>query len=340
MRVEALAADLVDRLNRIGLTAYYAGKGRVIIKADEEARCSITVIDAGAGRTEQVLKALSAELSIPGLGIIVARRFTKRALEALEAADANYMDDGILRLKITQPPIFVRVQEQPPRKVIPPATSFQFCGAAGGVVLALLSNPAREWTVSELAAVSKVALGTAYNTVVALEEAGLLKRFGKGPATRRQVVDPAALLDRYAQDARADRKVAGRGVVLAGDPAATMREVADRVHEKAPGAAIQFTGTAAAQLLAPHVTAVTHYEAWLLTPHRTDYVLDAAGALGVEEGANLTLLRGSFAMLRAGSTFQGSIPLASVFRVYADALADPVRGEEVAEHLRATRIGF
>lgn len=340
MFAEVFATELADRLNRAGVTAFYAGGDEVTIAAVGKMRRSIRVIVAGMGRTDQVMAAIDAARSMPGLSVIAARRFTKRGIEALETADANYMDDSILRFKMAQPPTFIRVQEPPPRRDVPRETGLRLCGAAGGVALALLSDPAREWKVSELASVSKVSLGTAQNTVVALEEAGLLERFGRGPATRRRVTDPAALLDRYAQDALADRKVAGRGFVLAGDPIATMRDVADRVHENAPGVAILFTGTATAQLLAPHLTGVTNYEAWVLTPHRPDYVLDAAGALPVEEGANLTLLRGSFAALGVGVSFHGSIPLASVFRVYVDALADPVRGEEVAEHLRATMIGF
>jgi hypothetical protein len=41
-----------------------------------------------------------------------------------------------------------------------------------------------------------------------------------------------------------------------------------------------------------------------------------------------------------GSEYRNGIPVVSVFRMYADALADPARGEEQADHLRETAIGF
>jgi hypothetical protein len=118
-----------------------------------------------------------------------------------------------------------------------------------------------------------------------------------------------------------------------------MREASERLRATAPGVRFGFTGTAAAQMLAPYLTSVRTFEMWVTTPHRADFVLEAIEAMPVEDGANLLLLRGPQGVLAGGSRVDG-VALASKFRVYADALLDPARGEEQAEHLRQALIGF
>ena len=333
MDTEILAEELARRLNRAEVALFRAEGDKVVLDGDYGFHVPLVVADAGSGRAEQVRSALARAGELADVPVIVGRHFGRPSLDALSAADANYMDDRSLRVRLKTPSILVAlvgdVEPLPEPRVLAPSLS----GAAGGVAIALLSGVEREWKVTDVADVARVSLGTAQHTLVALETEGLVARAGRGPATRRRVADPGGLLDRYARDAIADRRVLTRGFLIDDGAETTMRTACEHFPS------LGFTGVAAAQIMAPHVTSVRTYEAWVTTPHRADHVLEKIGATFADEGANLMLFRGPRAVLVGGKR-QNGIRLASAFRVYADALADPARGEEQAEYLRTTVIGF
>lgn len=338
MDAEAYAAELARRLTQAEAGRFRAQGETVVLDGSDEAS-RLQVIDARSGRTEQVIEALRRAQASPLVPVIAGRRFGQHALAELNAAEANYMDDRHLRVRLLTPNMLVRLQDQTPTPQEHPAKALRLSGAAGGVALALLSDPTRDWKVADLAAEGYVSLGAAQNTVVALEAEGLLERFGRGPSTRRRVTDPGALLDRYARGAAADRKVVARGFLLNDGAEETMRAVSQRLINEGQGAEVWFTGVAAAQMVSPHVTAVRRFEAWITSPHTTDVILNMMGAMPADEGANLVVMWGRKGVT-VGSEYRDGVNLVSVFRMYADALADPARGEEQAEHLRETVIGF
>lgn len=339
MNTETYALELARRLTQAEAGSFHAHGDTVALDSSPSNAGTLQIIDAGSGRTEQTMQALRHSQSSALTPVIVGRHFSQRARDELDSADANYMDDRYLRVRLHSPSMLIRLQDEAAPLHEQRATTLRLGGAAGGVALALLSDPIREWKVSDLAAEGCVSLGAAQNTVVSLESEALLERSGKGPATRRRVTDPTALLDRYARDAVADRKVIARGFLLDNGILDTMRAAAQRQRSGTPGVRAWFTGVSAAQLVAPHVTAVRTYEAWVSTAHREDFILSGMGALPVEEGANLVVMRGHKGVL-VGAEIRDGVPSVSVFRMYADALADPARGEEQAEYLRETVIGF
>lgn len=339
MDAETHALELARRLTQTEVARFRAVGDTVDLDGDYDYHVPLQVVDAGSGRTEQVELALGRSKASSGVPVIVGRHFSQKALAELNAAEANYMDDRHIRVRLMTPSILIRLQddaEPPPERS---ATTLSLSGAAGGVALALLSDSKRDWKVTDLAAEGRASLGAAQNTVVALEAAGLLQRSGRGPATRRRVTDPAGLLDLYARDAVADRKVIARGFLLNNGAEETMRSVSQRLIDEGHGVRAWFTGVAAAQIVAPHVTAVRTFEAWVTTPHRVDVILGAMGAMPADNGANLVVMRGHRGVL-VGSEYDRGVHRVSLFRIYADALADPARGEEQAEHLRETSIGF
>ena len=339
MNTETYALELARRLTQAEAGSFHAHGETVALDSGPSNAETLQVIDAGSGRTEQTMRALRHSQTMSLVPVIVGRHFSEMALAELNSASANYMDDRHLNVRLLVPSMLVRLHDEvgPPYKR--PSSLLRLSGAAGGVALALLSDPAREWKVTDLAVEGRASLGAAQNTVVSLESEGLLQRSGRGPATRRRVTDPAGLLDHYARDAAADRKVTARGFLLNNGAQETMRSVSQRLMTETPGIRAWFTGIAAAQLLAPHVTAVRTFEVWVTTPHRADVILSAMGALPVDEGANLVVMRGHKGVL-VGSDYCERVHRVSVFRMYADALVDPARGEEQADHLRETVIGF
>jgi hypothetical protein len=339
MEAQANALELARRLTQAKAGSFRAVGDAVALETSRNPAAALQVIDAGSGRTEQVMKALRRLQVTALVPVIVGHHFSRQALEELDSADANYMDDRHLRVRLQSPAMLIRLHDAAVPRPERSKNALRLSGAAGGVALALLSDPGREWKVSALAVEGRVALGTAQNTVVSLESEGLLERQGKGPATRRRVTDAGALLDHYARDAAADRKVLARGFVLNDGTLQTMRAASQRLSAAEQGAQAWFTGIAAAQLVAPHVTTVRTFEAWVITSARPDFILDSLGAMPVEEGANLVIMRGHPSVC-VGSEYRNGIPVVSVFRMYADALADPARGEEQADHLRETAIGF
>ena len=339
MKEEANAQELARRLTQAKAGSFRAAGDTVALETSLDRAAALQVVDAGSGRTEQVLQAMRRSQAAALTPVIVGRRFSRLALEELDSADVNYMDDRHLRVRLQSPDMLIRLRDADAPRQERNKHALRLSGAAGGVVLALLTDPVREWKVSDLAAEGRVSLGAAQNTVVSLESEGLLERQGRGPATRRRVTDAGALLDRYARDSAADRKVLARGFILNDGALQTMRVASQRLAAAEQSARAWFTGVAAAQLVAPHVTAVRTFEAWVATSARPDFVLDSLGAMPVDEGANLVVMRGHKGVL-VGSEYRNGIPVVSVFRMYADALADPVRGEEQADHLRETAIGF
>jgi hypothetical protein len=339
MTAQAHAVELARRLTEAKVGRFRAHGDLVVLDDAPGDAGHLLVIDAGSGRTEQVAKALQRAQAAPHVAVIAARHFSRGALAALDVNAANYMDDRNLHVRLLAPPMLVRLEYEAAPAVERPPKTFRLAGAAGGVALALLSDPARDWKVADLASAGRVSLGAAQSAVVALESEGLLERHGRGPGTRRRVTDPSALLDRYAQDAAADRRVAARGFLLGNSAAETMRAVSERLKSTGRGVEAWFTGVAAAQMVAPHVTAVRSFEAWITSPYSAAVVLDTMGAMPAEEGANLVVLQGR-PCVAAGSEHRDGVPVVSVFRMYADALVDPARGEEQAEHLRETVIGF
>lgn len=339
MNAEVHAAELARRLMEAEAGCFRAHGDTVLLDGAADGEGRLQIVDAGAGRTEQVAQALRQAQAMPPVPVIAGRHFSRKALMELNAADASYMDDRHLKVRLQAPRMLIRLQEEGAPTLERAAKTVRLSGAAGGVALALLMDPVRDWKVSDLAARALVSLGAAQNTAVALETEGLLERFGRGPATRRRVADPAGLLDRYARDAAADRKVIARGFLLDNGAQETMRATSHRLADQAQGVQAWFTGVAAAQMMAPHVTAVRTFEAWAADSYRADVVLSAMGAMPVVEGANLLVMHGHKGVL-VGSEHREGVYRTCVFRVYADALADPARGEEQAEYLRETVIGF
>lgn len=338
MDTDTYAQELARRLTQADAGPFRAVGDTVLLEGVAEGEGALQVVSAGSGRTEQVIRALHRAGETLLTPVIVGRHFSQSAIAELTRADANYMDDRHLRVRLRTPAMLIHLQGEapPPTRTSPGA--LRLSGAAGGVALALLADPTREWKVTDLATQGYVSLGAAQNTVVALEAAGLLERSGAGPATRRRVTDASALLDQYARDAAADRKVVARGFLLNNGAVDTMRAASQRL---ADGAEVRmwFTGVAAAQTVAPHVTAVRRFEAWVTAPHSADAILSAVGAMPADDGANLMVMQGRRAVT-VGAEYRDGVYCVSVFRMYADALADPARGEEQAEHLRETIIGF
>ena len=117
MNPEVYALDLARRLTQAEAGHFRAQRDTVFLDGAAEGAAHLQVIDAGSGRTEQVVQALRRAQVSPLVPVIVGRRFSKNALAELNSADANYMDDRHLKVRLRAPDMLIRLQDQ----VAPPA---------------------------------------------------------------------------------------------------------------------------------------------------------------------------------------------------------------------------
>jgi hypothetical protein len=170
-----------------------------------------------------------------------------------------------------------------------------------------------------------------------LEGEGIVKAVGTGPKTVRHVVNAPALLDLWAEEERSE-PLRIPGFVLAQTP----RQLLDKVAKALVGAEIDYalTGAAAANLLAPFLTAIPVVNLWVTALASFDRLPESLGFEQGEDGANVNFLQEKYDTPLAFRERWNGIWLANRLRIYVDLLRDPRRGREQAQHLRSEVIGL
>jgi len=334
----AIAEELAVRLAELGLGEFVARDGLVV--RTTAAPLTLRPVNAGRGRPSDTERALAQVRDIAN-PVVVADDFSPGAMRILVANAISYADRRRLHIHFPDAGLSVHVEEigLGPSDAAPSALS-SLGGASGAVVLALLEAPETEHKVTMLADQAGVSPATAQRVLFGLEADGLLAVAGRGPNKVRTLADPSALLDRYAADAVADRRLAVRCRIIGDDPI----EIVERAAVALGRASVPYcvTGAAAALLEAPALTAVLRPELWVKGPRTPEYLLRVVDGLASDDGGNLILwratTRGPMALSRYGEN--PHLRLASKFRIYADLLASSQRGRQQAEVYRERIIGF
>lgn len=314
-------------------------EGDVIIRAGDVA----VVVELKARRHTNAAGAqqvIADARELPGNThlVVVAQSITEDAREQLTQAGVGFIDaTGAIRLNL--PGLFVRRDGQRPDH--PARTTTQgitLSGRAGAAAQALLREPARLWTVNDLAHHANVSVGLVHRLFIRLETEGLLQADGSGPRKTRRATNPSALLDLWAEEMR-DRDVRQlRAYRLARDARALAATVSKALTDENINHAV--TGAAAAARLAPFVTAVPITEVWVPELSDLQRVASAARAPEVVEGHNLIFRSARDDIPLAFRKRDKNVWIADAFRVYLDLRADPRRGREQAARLREEVIGL
>jgi hypothetical protein len=273
--------------------------------------------------------------------IVVARTTTEDARNLLDQAGVGLIDvAGNMRIRL--PGIFVWTEGR--RDAEPGHTGGQgeppvkLTGKAGVVTEALLAEPERKWKVQDLAERGGVSAALAHRLLVRLERENLVEVKGAGPQRTRQVTDPTALLDLWAEELR-DRGVRqARGFRLARDPRGQAKTLSRLLVQASIDHAV--TGAAGAALLAPFITAIPVLDVWVTETANLDDVLGDVRAERVQEGHNLVLRQVPGDAPLAFRRRVQEVWVASPFRLFYDLRQDPRRGREQADRLREEVIGF
>lgn len=271
--------------------------------------------------------------------LLIAGSTTVEARRLLEERGVGVID-GLGNAHIELPGLLVHLEARRDRPVkqTGPEPPTRLSGKAGVAAQALLLEPERRWKVTELAEVAEISTALAHRVLARLEREGIVAAQGAGPRTTRQLLQPAALLDLWAEEA-ADRRVRRlQAFRLSRDS----RGLADAVSDALDKAGVEHavTGAAAALRLAPFVTAVPVIDVWVTDRAELTAAAELAGAEPVESGHNLVLAQAEGDRPLAFRVKDDGVSIVNRFRLYLDLRADPRRGREQAERLREEVIGF
>lgn len=290
--------------------------------------CKLRVSSAAAH--EIVHRAQQYEMPV----VVIAAEMTGRAREILDEAGIGSID-GLGNVRLALPGLLMRITgtTRPRRPAIPTRLS----GKSSLVAQAMLLDVERSWHVSDLAQRCGVSAGLAHRVLRRLEDEGVVAADGTGPRKARRLLNPAALLDLWAEEHH-DRPTR-RPVFLLTQ---TTDQRIDTLCEGLETAAVDYalTGAAAAARIAPFVTSVPVAEVWLSSTADTSELCKQLGATPVESGPNVVLLQERDDAPLAFRTRESGVWTANVFRLYVDARRDPQRGREQSDHLRREVIGF
>ena len=270
--------------------------------------------------------------------LALAERTTEDARRILEEHGIAYVD-AVGNAHIDLPGTYVHV-ERPKTKREPRDTTGRprLAGKAGVAAQALLLDPAREWRVTDLAETANISLGQAYAVLDRLEDLRIVEARGGQRAKARHLVDPAALLDTWAEENR-DHGVHRLSVYFL-PPGGRDPTVAAARRLRTHKIDYALTGVAAAARLAPFLTTIPAMAVWIDEAQPLQEIAEMLKAEPADRGANLVLMQAKDNAPLAFAHERDNIWFANIFRIYHDARRDPKRGREQAEHLRREIIGW
>lgn len=271
--------------------------------------------------------------------VVVAESTTAEARRLLEDHGIGLID-GLGNVHVALPGLLLHLEARRdgPAQEPHPTPPVRLAGKAGVVTQALLLEPARRWTVRELAERAEVSAGLAHRVLTRLEQEGIVAAEGAGPHRRRLIQDPAALLDLWAEEASDRRVQRFRAFRLSRDPNNLAEATSNTLTAGKVDHAV--TGPAAARKLTPFVTAVPVTEIWVTQRFELADAAGLAGAEPVETGHNLILAHAEGDGPLAFHAEYDGVSVVNPFRLYLDLRRDPRRGREQAERLRQEVIGF
>jgi len=284
--------------------------------------------------------------------IYVAREFSPGALDILTGARLSWADQTG-RMSVTAPGLFIeRVVDNPTPRAPRKARTMSWSPGAKVLAEVILSEVSGAWRagetrrlprVKDLAEQAGITSGYVSRVLAQFDARRWTSKVGgaHGPTSGRLIVDPGRMLDAWAQ-ARTDDDSRVLAHTLTTDP----RELVEQqLATTWPEGRWMVTGWTGLEERAPWATSTTRTDLYLDETLFGDRLalnglLEAADLMEVASGERVTVRPAPTAALRLAMR-EGSVPVASDVRLYADLLSSGgVRGADAAEHLRSTRIGF
>ncbi|EIU1413005.1 hypothetical protein G7015_06935 [Pseudomonas kunmingensis] len=267
------------------------------------------------------------------VGMLAAASLSPGAKDELKALNiASFELGGSLYLKHNG--WFINI-EKPPRRYKKTKQGIDlFTDARESVVHALLMN-SNEWlTGTELAAQAET---SPYTCSLVLQELTLrewVESAGGGPSKRRMLIRPEKLLDAWAEHWQAREEKETKWYTFVENPKHMLAYLADRIDRQRVDFPWAFTGTAAANAVAPLLTS-TEGAAIIVPKGYAEKMASTLGLKSVSKGANVTLMeREPASLLYRYRHPDHPAFFASAYILYLDLLDSRGRNKELADHLR------
>lgn len=268
------------------------------------------------------------------IGMLAAGSLSPGAKDELKAHNIAYFEPGgSLYLKHER--WLINIVRPTKRSKKPTHGVDLFTDARESVIHALLMH-SNEWlTGIELAEQAKT---SSYTCSLVLQELTMrewVESTGAGPGKRRALTRPEKLLDTWAEHWQARKEQQTKWYTFVENPNQMLAHLADRIDRHSVDFPWAFTGTAAANAVAPLLTNTDGAE--IIVPK--GYARKMADVLGlspVSKGANVTLIeREEASLLYRYRHPDHPAFFASGYILYLDLLNGRGRNKELADHLRA-----
>ncbi|MGD8373805.1 MAG: type IV toxin-antitoxin system AbiEi family antitoxin [Candidatus Woesebacteria bacterium] len=337
---EALPGFKISSLRTIAKTA---SESRVDILASLEIPATNKQLQLAiaANNTSRLFSLLGEAYSaktfaqVTGAVPVVAAIFLgKRVREALKKEGVGYLDlAGNFYLNI--PGVYAeRIIDKNPFSSTPPLKNI-FSPISSRITRALLEDPKKEWSISDLSTTTGVSLGQTYNVLKAMSDEAFVRKVDD----RWQLSNPTALLDAWKEfyPKYQSRKYTFFSYAPNAVPS-MVRDAAERT--KLPYALGFFSG---ADMVAPFIRGMNKVQ-FYTDQESVEKWRDALQLKEVQSGGNVEIYvpydEGVFYGKQLLPPGAEDTPVVSNIQLYMDLFNNPARGEEAAEYLRKERIGF
>jgi len=209
-----------------------------------------------------------------------------------------------------------------------------FTGSRENVVHALLMSRGSWITGQELASLAQTSSYTCSVVLQELEKREWCEASGAGRTLRRRLVEPALLLDAWAEQWALRKPPSTHWYAFSQQPHALMEQLARRLAHAGLTSPWAFSGAAAANRHAP---LLTHVEAVdiVIARGQSHSIANALALEPADQGFNVTLVERDGASMLFRETFmQDQSYLSSLFVLYLDLKNGRGRNKELAQKLR------
>ena len=272
----------------------------------------------------------------PAIPIVAGLYIGERARDLLRDEGVGYLDLAG-NIYFARNSIYVeRVVDKNPFTTKPPLKNI-FAPTSSRIARAMLIEPKRAWTVSDLYRAADVSLGQTHKVLEAMRDNELATRDAEGKWT---VTNPTALLEAWKK-------------VYPTYQNKLHRMFSYERNEKLPGLIVNagkeanllyalgfFSG---ADLIAPFIRGLSKVQLYT-TQDAVETWKNKLELKEVDNGGNIELYvpydAGVFYKTQQCERDDGTVNIVSNVQLYMDLFNDPARGEEAAEHLREVKLGF
>jgi len=281
------------------------------------------------------VKSFKSRDDTPVIPLIAAQELSRGAQELLRQEDIAYFDQqGTLHVRWRHWIIDIRQAEAKSAHKSKQKAMNLFTDARASVVHALLRSR-RQWLqVIELAELANTTGFTCSKVLQELELLEWCESEGTGPARRRRLIKPNALLDAWSRAWPPKKDKHTHWYCFAPPtPGGLQQRLAVALTNDLPSSPWAFTGAAPANVYAPLLTAVRDAEI-IVPPGQAGRFAEQLGLDPADKGFNVTLIERDISSLLFRVCDGNALWSASPFILYLDLLNGRGRNKELADNVR------